>query len=89
MGGLHWDENFEKLKKYHKENGNFNVPFKYASDKTLGIWVSNQRKRYKRLKKQGHEMDDPLVEQLEAIGFQWSVKPRRSKTVGKVSKVAV
>lgn len=39
-----WLENFEKLKEYHRKNGNANVPWNYADDKKLVNWCKWQRR---------------------------------------------
>ena len=39
-----WQDKFEELEKYVKENGNARVP---QSHETLGAWVVTQRKNYK------------------------------------------
>lgn len=72
-GQVTWDEKFEKLKAYKKENGDCMVPTKYEKDMALGRWVSTQREQY-RLLTEGDARSRMTVDQvkkLEEVGFVW------------------
>lgn len=45
-----WDDAYDEAKKYYKQNGNLIVPSAYKTESgfTLGQWVQNQRKYYKK-----------------------------------------
>ena len=65
-----WTEMFKRLQAYQQEqNGSCNVPQRYDEDPHLGRWVSKQREKYRKglLAKERYD-------QLEAIGFQWTVR---------------
>jgi len=63
-----WEKGFDELKKYVKENGHSNVPFKYKTydGYALGNWVSNQRSKIDKISKNRKEL-------LESI-LDWSWK---------------
>jgi hypothetical protein len=67
-----WILQYEKLVEYQRVNGNCNVPRHYAADSSLGIWVSNQRRKYSQMKKGKGNMDAYRVEKLEELGFEWT-----------------
>jgi hypothetical protein len=71
--------NFHKTSGYRKVHGHCNVPYRFANDPSLGEWVSNQRKCYKRVKEKGKETEDSWIKLLEDIGFEWTRKPEQSK----------
>lgn len=68
-----WDESYEMLKEFKAAHGHCNVPKLYESDKrrSLGSWVSMQRKRYH----QGLLKDDRL-KKLKALEFTWEKDSR-------------
>uniref|UniRef100_A0A061R109 Helicase n=1 Tax=Tetraselmis sp. GSL018 TaxID=582737 RepID=A0A061R109_9CHLO len=61
-----WSDKFEKLKVYKQTYGDCNVPYSFAEDPALGMWVKYQRdaRRRGRLNRQHQEL-------LDSIGFQW------------------
>ena len=63
-----WEEGFEHLQSFVKDNGDCSVPLKYkASDGfNLGFWVSNQRTKQKILSAERKA-------RLDALGFIWDV----------------
>ena len=67
-----WESMFEELQTYKETNGNLNVPNRYGS---LGTFVGNQRARYKLLLKGKPTkcMIQERANQLEALGFKWSI----------------
>jgi len=69
-----WEQRFNELCEFKRENGHTNVPEKYAPNKSLGKWVSNQRHRRKLLDagKKAKGMTRARVEKLDAVGFEWT-----------------
>ena len=61
-----WNERFDELLAFRKEVGHVNVPKKH---KTLGQWVTKQRKEYRL-----GVLDPERVDRLEGIGIVWDVK---------------
>jgi hypothetical protein len=61
-----WHQNFAKLEQYRNVHGHCNVPYRFANDPSLGAWVSNQRKRYIRVKEKGKgkEAEDSWIKLL-------------------------
>jgi hypothetical protein len=74
---LIWSERFEQLLEFKLQFGHCLVPQKYATNPTLGTWVSTQRKTYK-LYQEGKPspMTAEHIRALDGIGFDWG----RSKT---------
>merc|ERR1711957_792184 len=54
---------FNEIIQYKQQLGDCNVPNREGH---LGIWVSNQRRFYKR-----GELSPERCEQLESVGFEW------------------
>jgi hypothetical protein len=67
-----WQAQLEKLADYKRINGDCNVPHHYENDRSLGIWVSNQRRKYTQMKDGKTVMDPNRMEKLEELGFEWS-----------------
>lgn len=66
-----WQSQYEKLKEYHQAHGNCNVPRNWSNDRSLGIWVFNQRRLYLQASKGNGTMDLTRIQKLEEIGFEW------------------
>lgn len=73
-----WYRNFEELKRYRQSFGHCNVPNRYAPNRPLGSWVSNQRTRYKCFKESELSLDVFWVHELETVGFEWTRKTQTS-----------
>ena len=71
---LDWYLMYEKLKEYHKQNGNINVPIFYkTSDGTqLGHWLSNLRSSYKKPQLGNIRLNSYKIKLLEELGMDWS-----------------
>ena len=55
-------------------------PLDYAANRALGKWVAKQREQHRALKKGEHSFLTPdRLEQLNSIGFVWSMKGRLPK----------
>ena len=82
-----WAEMLKRLQAYQQEHdGSCNVPYRYPPDPQLGRWVSEQCERYNK-----GLLAKERCDQLEAIGFQWTLKGARASTqvqppLSKVSK---
>eukprot|EP00816_Leptocylindrus_hargravesii_P012095 CAMPEP_0196801634 /NCGR_PEP_ID=MMETSP1362-20130617/1396_1 /TAXON_ID=163516 /ORGANISM="Leptocylindrus danicus, Strain CCMP1856" /LENGTH=441 /DNA_ID=CAMNT_0042172689 /DNA_START=207 /DNA_END=1532 /DNA_ORIENTATION=- len=63
-----WSEKYEELVAFHKAKGHCRVPQKYPNNPTLGIWVHNQRRKYKL-----GVMSFERVGLLNQIDFQWEI----------------
>ena len=63
-----WMSRFDELTNYKGENGDCNVPY---SQGPLGMWVSEQRRLYKKQK-----LLQERNELLESIGFEWVLRER-------------
>ena len=59
-----WQKKYQELQAYQVEHGHVNVP---RSDGSLGNWVNNQRKAYKKAK-----LDSDRIKLLEWLGFVWN-----------------
>ena len=63
-----WTNMFERLQAHQKEHkGSCNLPGLYSKYPKLGKWVDNQRYRYKT-----GRLNQERIDQLEAIGFEWT-----------------
>ena len=64
-----WETRFKELLKYRAKRGDCNIPVR--SKGGIGTWVSNQRRAYK-----DGELSQDRIDQLNGIGFKWSLKER-------------
>lgn len=74
-----WETWLKELQIYKEQHGNVDVPLKYKPNMALGAFVSRQRTEYRKLK-QGMQstLNDQRIQDLEAIGFNWSVRVSRT-----------
>jgi hypothetical protein len=66
-----WDEMYDRLKEYHAENGNSDVPAKWNKDPKLAAWLSAQRERRKK-----GQMTAEEILQLDSLGVTWKSRDR-------------
>lgn len=66
--GHTWDERFGQLQKFKSKFGHCRVPFVYADIDGLGVWLNNQRQRFKK-----ETLDIRQIEKLEKIGVEWEI----------------
>lgn len=66
-----WDEMYDRLKQYHAENGNSDVPAKWYKDPKLASWLSAQRERRKK-----GQMTAEEILQLDSLGVTWKSRDR-------------
>lgn len=60
-----WDEKFQRLIEYKTKTGNCRVPRFYKADKSLGLWVGNQRMLYRK-----GAMRPDRRRRLDQLGFE-------------------
>jgi len=75
-----WNEQFEVLQQYKKDDGDCHVPQSYTTKDgvNLGRWVHNQRLQYKKFQEgKPSSMTQERIETLERIGFPWSSSQKR------------
>ena len=84
-----WENQFVILQKYRATHGDCDVPVKSDKYRSLGRWVSAQRKKYHQyfgLEAAGKPSNDLLVrfERLKEIGFNFCIgsgKAKRGKSM--------
>ena len=68
---------FDRLLAFKAKHGHCLVPNRYDEDRSLGAWVSTQRRHYKAIES-GNPSHDPnsmteeRVSKLREIGFVWA-----------------
>jgi hypothetical protein len=67
-----WQSQFEKLQEYYRIKGNCNVPRGWKDDRSLGLWVHNQRMHYTKMKNRMAVMEPDRIQKLEQLGFKWA-----------------
>jgi hypothetical protein len=70
-----WEMQIAKLSVYKAAHGDCNVPQRWSEDRTLGRWVSDQRKYKKKLDRgePSHGMTSARAVKLNALGFVWEL----------------
>ena len=56
------------MKRFQEEHGHCKVPHKYPKSPQLSVWVSNQRKDFKK-----GDLSEDRIARLEELGFVWDV----------------
>lgn len=71
-----WAERYQELQRFVELHGHANVPSSYQASPALATWVKCQRRNYK-LFQAGLPSHITLdrIEQLEAVKFQWELRP--------------
>lgn len=77
-----WDSMFDRLLAFKAKHGHCLVPNRYDEDRSLGAWVSTQRRHYKAVESGHHHHEStPLTEErvtkLREIGFVWATSDPR------------
>lgn len=76
-----WDNMFERLVHFKEKHGHCLVPNRYDADKSLGAWVSTQRRHYKTMNSGKNDVTTPLTaeraQRLQDIGFVWATSDPR------------
>lgn len=73
-----WENQFESLKEYRATHGNCDVPVKSDTHRSLGRWISAQRRKYQQYfsKSQEAKPSKDLLDRfqrLKDIGFNFSI----------------
>ena len=70
-----WNKNFKELLNYKKQYGDCLVPYKYANNPSLYLWVKRQRYQHSLFLNGTKEssMSPHRIKMLENIGFVWDV----------------
>jgi hypothetical protein len=68
-----WHQQYEKLVEFKRTNVHCRVPNRYDRDKSLGIWVSEQRKNHN-----NNKMRPDRKKLLDEIGFVWKADADRN-----------
>eukprot|EP00566_Odontella_aurita_P010264 CAMPEP_0113580570 /NCGR_PEP_ID=MMETSP0015_2-20120614/30763_1 /TAXON_ID=2838 /ORGANISM="Odontella" /LENGTH=422 /DNA_ID=CAMNT_0000484807 /DNA_START=250 /DNA_END=1518 /DNA_ORIENTATION=- /assembly_acc=CAM_ASM_000160 len=73
-----WDQMYARLLVFKGKHDHLLVPNRYSEDRSLGAWVSTQRRQYKSFQA-GEEtpMNTERASKLESIGFVWSTRDPR------------
>jgi hypothetical protein len=70
-----WEDRLSELADYRRIHGHCNVPKKYSENAKLARWVGTQRNQFKlRLKGYTSPMTTFRIQELESLGFEWSVR---------------
>lgn len=79
-----WETMFQRLLVFKEKHGHCLVPNRYPEDRSLGAWVSTQRRHFKTSVASGDNADfvsTPLtaerVRRLQEIGFVWATSDPR------------
>ena len=79
-----WESMFEKLKAYKQKYGNCLVPNRYEEDRSLGSWVSTQRRYFKLMNSsesirnsKNFHLNEMRIAKLRDIGFVWTASDPR------------
>jgi len=88
-----WDKHRIQLEAYYKEYGHCSVPLDHPKYPSLGNWLKQQRRLYKRVKEgiPESQLPEERVLALEALEFDWRSSKRldddrKTKTSGKKIK---
>jgi len=75
-----WNDRYEQLLAFKKENGHCVVPQHYTSNRALGKWVAKQREQYRFFKENKHSfLTEERIDLLKSVGFVWQIKGRGKK----------
>lgn len=63
-----WDEMFEYLLEFRRQNGHCNIPSRWLENSKLSRWVFTQREFWKNGK-----LSEDRIKRLDAAGFEWNI----------------
>ncbi|KAL9179467.1 hypothetical protein ACHAXT_008757 [Thalassiosira profunda] len=73
-----WNDRYEQLLEFKKENGHCVVPQHYARNRPLGKWVAKQREQYRFYREGKHSfLTEERIDLLKSVGFVWKIKGRK------------
>lgn len=77
-----WDERYNECKEFRKKYNHCKIPTNFKENISLGIWVQEQRRNFKKMMK-GEKPRQPLkeenIEMLDEIDFYWGFAPDPNK----------
>lgn len=75
-----WEQRIAEIEEFRRLHGHVTVPSTYKENMKLATWVKQQRRQYK-LFSQGRPSNITLerIEQLQSLGFEWSLRTRQEK----------
>mmetsp|Transcript_12198 Transcript_12198/g.21923 ORF Transcript_12198/g.21923 Transcript_12198/m.21923 type:complete len:565 (-) Transcript_12198:110-1804(-) len=85
-----WNDRYEQLLEFKKENGHCIVPQHYTRNRALGKWVAKQREQYRFYREGKHSfLTEERIDLLKSVGFVWQIKGRglNKKQPGKLPGV--
>jgi hypothetical protein len=69
---ISFDERLVQLAKYKRKNGHCKVPKTFTGYNNLGMWVNNQRRRYRKYKeKKPKPITVEQIRALKKLNFKW------------------
>jgi len=73
--GQTWTKFYDELVSFVTESGHALVPSKFPPNPRLGVWVSTQRRNYKKFLKgdPSSSMTEDRIQLLKKIGFKWAI----------------
>jgi hypothetical protein len=78
-----WDVNYVLCKAFCEKEGHCRIPTRLKENKSLGIWVQEQRRNFKQMmtgKKPRKELTPEQIEKLNEIDFYWGFIPDLNKS---------
>ena len=79
-----WKERYSECKEFRKNNNHCKIPTNFKENKSLGIWVQEQRRNFKKQmkgEKPRKELTQEQIEMLDEIGFHWGFTPDPNKSL--------
>lgn len=78
-----WEEHYQAAKQYYETHGSLEMPCDYCTEDglKLGVWLGNQRRKYKEISSvsgEAFEKEATQRERLAAIGMTWDTTYERS-----------
>lgn len=78
-----WNDRYEQLLEFKKENGHCVVPQHYTQNRALGKWVAKQREQYRFYHAGRHSfLTEERIDLLKSLGFVWRVKGKGKEALG-------
>ena len=73
-----WNDRYEQLLEFKKENGHCVVPQHYPRNRALGKWVAKQREQFRFSREGRHSfLTEERIDLLKSINFTWQIKGRK------------
>lgn len=71
-----WEENYEAAVRYHRENGDLDVPAKYVDSEgiCLGVWLDSMRKSRRT---GSRSLTAEQISRLDKLGMSWDDRNNR------------